>query len=121
MACLVASLSTGKGTWAHVNQVITNEKWDKIFLITNSFGKDNFKNTMNAELIILDDNQSLEQQKEIIKDNLKGKLTGTEVGLNLCKSNDPGHLVGYIVYHNGIEDRNKIKEGQHIDLPSNCK
>jgi len=92
MACLVASLSTGKGTWAHVNQVITNEKWDKIFLITNSFGKDNFKNTMNAELIILDDNQSLEQQKEIIKDNLKGKLTGTEVGLNLYSGSGKEHM-----------------------------
>jgi len=44
-----------------------------------------------------------------------------KIARNLCKSNNPDHLVGYIVYHNGIEDRNKIKEGVYIYLPSNCK
>ncbi len=92
MTCLIASLSTGKGTWIHVTQVINSEKWEKIFIVTNNFGKENFKNTMNAELIILDDNQSLEQEKESVKKALNEKLTGTEVGLNLYSGTGKEHM-----------------------------
>jgi len=43
MTELVACLSTGKGTWGHVSRLIADGTWEKIILITNDFGKENFK------------------------------------------------------------------------------
>ena len=45
MACLVASLNTGKGTWAHVSRLIADQEWEKIFLVSNQFGKKKFTKT----------------------------------------------------------------------------
>ena len=42
MPTLIACLSTGKGTWGHVNHLIDNNNYDKVILITNDFGKENF-------------------------------------------------------------------------------
>ena len=35
MTDLIACLSSGKGTWGHVNRLISDGEWGKIFLITN--------------------------------------------------------------------------------------
>jgi len=52
MTTLIACLSTGKGTWGHVSRLIQDHEWEKIFLITNEFGKENFNNQKNAEFIL---------------------------------------------------------------------
>ena len=92
MACLVASLSTGKGTWIHVSKLIQDGTWDKIFLITNLFGKENFSNTKNAEMIIIDDNKALEEIRDEIKKSLQGKLTDTEVAVNIISGTGKEHM-----------------------------
>jgi len=91
MACLVASLSTGKGTWGHVSRLIQDGEWEKIFLITNAFGKENFSNTKNAEMIEIDDNKSIEEIRDKIKESLNGKLTGTEVAVNIVSGSGKEH------------------------------
>ena len=48
MSILVASLSTGKGTWLQVSKLIDTEKWDKVYLITNEFGKQNYNKKDNV-------------------------------------------------------------------------
>ncbi len=92
MACLVASLSTGKGTWGHVSRLIQDGTWDKVFLITNMFGKENFSNTKNAEMIVIDDSKGLEEMRDEIKRNLQGKLTDTEVAVNLVSGSGKEHM-----------------------------
>ncbi|MBS3174588.1 hypothetical protein J4440_01795 [Candidatus Woesearchaeota archaeon] len=92
MVCLVASLSTGKGTWIHVSKLIQEGTWDKIFLITNAFGKENFSNTKNAEMVIIDDNKNLEEIRDEIKKNLQGKLNDTEVAVNLISGSGKEHM-----------------------------
>ena len=42
MTTLISCLSTGKGTWGHVNRLIEDGKYDHIFLITNDYVKENF-------------------------------------------------------------------------------
>ena len=42
MTELIACLSTGKGTWGHVARLMQDQEWDKIYLITNDYGKENF-------------------------------------------------------------------------------
>ena len=52
MADLVACVSTGKGTWLQVAGLIKRQEWDNIFLITNQFGKENFKPEKKANMIL---------------------------------------------------------------------
>jgi len=43
MTELIACLSSGKGSWSYILRMLKEESWDNVFLITNSFGKENFK------------------------------------------------------------------------------
>lgn len=91
MTSLIACLSTGKGTWGHVSRLIEDEKWDKVFLITNEFGKENFQNTKNTELIIIDSNKGLKELQKDIVDQLKDKIEG-EVALNIVSGTGKEHM-----------------------------
>ena len=65
MTILIASISTGKGTWAEVSKIIQIEKWSKVILIGNSFAKDNFKMNQNSEFIEIDPNKSVKEIKKL--------------------------------------------------------
>ena len=92
MTDLVACLSTGKGTWIHVKGVISGSEWDNIFLITNEFGKEKFKSEKKIELIVVDSNKPLLELVEDIKKQLKDKIVGTEVALNLVSGTGKEHM-----------------------------
>ena len=70
MTDLVAFLSTGKGTWGHVARVIDGEKWDKVILITNEYGKENFTAKENTELLAVDTNVGLTELRDEIFNSL---------------------------------------------------
>ena len=92
MVELIACLSTGKGTWIHVSKLIEGGEWDKVFLITNEFGKENFTNKKNAEFILIDTKKSLKELREEIKDKIKDKIKGTEVAVNLISGVGKEHM-----------------------------
>ncbi|MBW2980390.1 hypothetical protein KY360_03170 [Candidatus Woesearchaeota archaeon] len=92
MTELVACLSSGKGTWAHVQRLIDGQEWEKIFLITNDFGKQNFKANEKTELIVIDPNRFLPELVEDIKNALKGKITGIEVAVNFISGSGKEHM-----------------------------
>ncbi len=92
MTDLVACLSTGKGTWTHVKEVISGCEWENIFLITNEFGKEKFKSGKKIELIIVDSNKPLLELVEDIKKELKDRVSGTEVALNLVSGTGKEHM-----------------------------
>jgi|SRR3989338_11270215 len=91
MTCLIACLSTGKGTWGHVSRVIKDGEWEKVILITNDFGKENFTAEKPAEMIVINDRQGLEEIRDEIKKQLNGKLTGTEAALNIVSGTGKEH------------------------------
>jgi len=91
MTSLVACLSTGKGTWGHVSRLIQDEKWDKVFLITNDFGKENFQKTNNTEFILIDSNHGLKELQEEIYSKLKNNLDG-EIALNIVSGTGKEHM-----------------------------
>jgi hypothetical protein len=91
MADLIAVLSTGKGTWGHVNGLINGEEWDKIYLLTNDFGKDTFKANEKTELIVLNFNGKVEDLTKEIQDKLKDKVSG-EVGVNFISGAGKEHM-----------------------------
>ena len=94
MTSLIASLSTGKDTWGHVGKLINEENWDKVFLVTNSFGKEKFTAKKEIDFIVVDIDKPLEEIKEEIYSQLKSKIKSseTEVALNLYSGSGKEHM-----------------------------
>ncbi len=91
MTELVACLSTGKGTWGHVNRLIKENEWEQIFLITNEFGKENFTIEKPTEIIVVDSNKGIKELRDDIEEKLKGKIKGLEVAVNIISGSGKEH------------------------------
>lgn len=93
MTTLVACLSTGKGTWGHISQLISNADWEKIVLIT-PFGSEKFSAEKPVEFIEIDENKFLPELIEDIKKQLEKKLSfsDTEVAVNLISGSGKEHM-----------------------------
>ena len=93
MTDLSACLSSGKGTWGHVMHLIEEHMFEKVFLITDDFGKQGFsKYNKNAELILVDFNNGIDDLVQDIAAQLKDKISGTEIGLNLASGSGKEHM-----------------------------
>lgn len=92
MTILISCLSTGKGTWGHVNRLIEDGKYEKTILITNDYGKENFNKRENTELISISLNQGIKDLREDILKNLKGKINDTEVDVNFISGTGREHM-----------------------------
>ena len=92
MPTLIACLSTGKGTWSDVTKVMMGQSWDKIFLISNEFGQENFNPPANTELILINSLAEPSLLVEQIKKQLQGKIKDFEVGLNLVSGSGKEHM-----------------------------
>lgn len=91
MSILIACLSTGKGTWGHVNKVIEEGNFEKIFLITNEYGKENFKANNKTELISLPLQQGIRELRDSIYAQLKDKIKNSEVAINIISGSGKEH------------------------------
>lgn len=89
---LIAILSSGKGTWGHVSRLIQDGEWEKVFLITNEFGKENFSTEKPHEFILVDMRQGLEELRNQITESLKGKIQDTEVAVNIVSGTGKEHI-----------------------------
>lgn len=92
MTELVAVLSTGKGTWGHVNRLVLDGSWEKVYLITNDYGKENFSKDEKTELISVKMTQGIKELREEIYNNLKDKIKGTEVAVNFVSGAGREHM-----------------------------
>ena len=92
MTDLVACLSSGEKSWAHVSRLIKEEDWSNIFLITNKFGKANFKCEKKANFVVVNFQMPVNELIEETKKGLKGKITDLEVALNLVSGNGKEHM-----------------------------
>jgi len=90
MPILVACLSTGKGTWGHVNRVISEGNFDKVILITNDYGKENFKANEKTELIALPLSQGIRELRDSMVEALKS-IKDTEVAINIISGTGKEH------------------------------
>lgn len=90
MPTLIANLSTGKGTWSELTQILKHD-WDKIILITNEFGKENFKTApKNTEFIIINTSKTATEIKQELIRHLKPKLK-TDIALNITSGTGKEH------------------------------
>jgi len=114
MTTLIACLSTGKGTWGHVNRLIEDGKYEKVFLITNDYGKENFNKNDKTDLISLNLNQGLNELRDDILKNLNGKIKDTEVDVNFISGTGREHMAlmsALLKLGTGIRLRALTKEG----------
>ncbi len=94
MSELIVCLSTGKGTWGHVSRLIHDGEWEKIFLVTNAFGKENFTPDKPAEFLVVDPNKEINELRDDIYDQLRSKVKSGEVdiGLNMISGTGKEHM-----------------------------
>ena len=85
---LIAILGIGKGTWGHVNRLISEEEWEKILLISNDWGKENFSSAKDAEWIMVNNRSGF----EVIKDAIKEKLPDNEICVSLISGSGKEHM-----------------------------
>ncbi|MBI3027480.1 hypothetical protein HYY70_05180 [Candidatus Woesearchaeota archaeon] len=92
MTDLVACLSSGEKSWAHVARLINEGDWKNIFLITNEFGKKNFKSEKNINFTVVDFQKPAFELIDEIQKSLRGKFTDLEIALNLVSGNGKEHM-----------------------------
>ena len=92
MTDLVACLSSGEKSWAHVERLVKDGDWKNIFVITNDFGKKSFKSEKKIEFIIVDFQKPVAELIEDIKKGLKGKISDFEVALNIVSGSGKDHM-----------------------------
>jgi hypothetical protein len=66
MKTFIAVLGKGRGTWGHVARLIQEQDFDKILLISNEFGKNNFKPAKECEWLLVNARVGFESLKEEI-------------------------------------------------------
>ena len=92
MTELVACLSTGKGTWGHVNRLIDDIQWDKVILFTNAYGKENFTANAKTEVIVIDPEQGLKELRDVMFNELKAKVKSAEIAVNFISGTGREHM-----------------------------
>ncbi len=92
MTELIAFLSTGKGTWGHIAGLISKDEFEKVLLLTNDFGKENFTANEKTELIVVNANDDYEKLRDQIQSSLKDKVKGSEVAVNFISGSGKEHM-----------------------------
>ena len=89
---LIAYLSTGKGTWGHVSRMVQDGDFEKVILITNEYGKENYTADAKTELIAVNSSQGLKELRDEIRTILKEKVKGSEVAVNFVSGTGKEHM-----------------------------
>ncbi len=93
MAIFVSLLSSGKGSWGYVSKIIEKKPYDKVFLLTNSFGKEKYTPKDNTELLEFDFNKDVFELKNDFENSLKNYLKEElEVDVNFISGNGKEHM-----------------------------
>jgi hypothetical protein len=117
MTDLVACLSTGKGTWIGVLKLVNKPDFEKVFLVINTWTKDNLKlKKDNVYLITIDSDNKTSAIRDTIMQQLEGKITGFEVAVNLDSGTGKEHtaLISALIKL-GLALRFVIAEGEDIE------
>ena len=92
MTDLIACLSAEEKSWGHVERLIKEQEWANVVLITNDFGKKNFKSQKEINFVVVDFQKPVFQLISDIQSGLKGKITDLEVALNIVSGSGKEHM-----------------------------
>lgn len=92
MTDLVACLGTGKGTWTAVLKLVNRKDFEQCFLIVNAWTKQSLQlKKDNLNLILIDSEAKTTRIRDEIINQLKGKVKGFEVAVNLDSGTGKEH------------------------------
>ncbi|MBS1266810.1 MAG: hypothetical protein MAG795_00779 [Candidatus Woesearchaeota archaeon] len=92
MTELIACLSTGKGTWKKVVDLIKCYEWEQVFLVAPEFALKKFSMDRPIEFVVIDQNKNVEQLVLDITKQMKEKIKGTQVALNFVSGSGKEHM-----------------------------
>ena len=93
MTTLIALISSGKGTWLEVKNLINSSKWDKVYLIANDFSYKNFEIDQNIALKLKFDEKNLNESFNKLSTFFKNSIKDFEVALNLSSGSGMEHML----------------------------
>ncbi len=115
MTTLICLLSTGKGTWAETIKLMNCHDWEKIYIVTNEFGRTTFQKKDNMELIVIDNSRPVEELIAKIKDSVN--VADTEIALNMSSGTGKEHMaVLSAVLKSGLGIRLVTFENKLVEL-----
>ena len=91
MTELFICAGTSQGTWMYLNDLIASEPWEKIFVVTTSFGTEHFKPAKQVEFVVIDEGMLLPEIVASIKRQLDRKL-GIDAAVNLISGSGKMHM-----------------------------
>lgn len=94
MAKLIALLSSGKGSWAQVNSLLSAESWDHAYLICNDYGYEKFevKDPQKITKLKFDEKKLFDSMNKI-SGFLKKNVNDIDVALNLSSGSGMEHML----------------------------
>jgi hypothetical protein len=92
MTNLIACYSSGEKSRAHVERLVREKEWSKVFLITDNSGSRNFKSDKKIEFVVVDFRKPVFELINDIVNGLKGKVSDFEVALNMVSGTGKEHM-----------------------------
>jgi len=92
MTSLIATLGAGKGTWTYVQKLIAAHTWDRVFLVTNDFGREKFTAAREIDFILVNESMTEQEMSEKVAQHLRGKVAGFEVAVNFVSGSGREHM-----------------------------
>jgi len=86
---LIAVLGIGRGTWGHIARLITEETWDRVLIVGNDWGKENFSPGKEVDWIIVNNRSGFNNIKDTIKEKLPEK---EEIIVSLISGSGKEHI-----------------------------
>lgn len=85
---LIAVLGIGKGTWGHVKRLIDEKQFDEVVLISNEWGKENFKSDKPANWVMVNNRAGF----DVIKGEIKKNLPKGNIKVSIISGSGKEHL-----------------------------
>jgi hypothetical protein len=92
MVVLIALLSSGKGSWTYVNNLISSNDWDFVYLVCNGFSFENFSISKKNVLKLKFDEKNIVEGFDSLSNFFKKEIKDFEVALNLMSGNGMEHM-----------------------------
>ena len=84
----MAVLGIGKGTWGHVARIIADDEWNEIVLVSNEWGKENFKPSKECQWILVNNRAPF----DVLLKEISEKIPQGEVAISLASGTGKEHM-----------------------------
>ena len=91
MTSLVASIGDDQASWGQIRRLIKEQEWEHVYLIGGE-GAKSFTADRSFDLMLIDQKKPVKDLILEIDGHLSGKLSFTDVGVNLVSGSGKEHM-----------------------------